>query len=57
MAQARSFGIKRPKTQEIRSWSDGEIEAYENRWPIGTKQRLAFALCSTQDNVGAMCTA
>ena len=39
-----SFGIKRPKTQEIRSWSDGEIEAYENRWPIGTKQRLAFAL-------------
>jgi integrase len=39
-----SFGIKRPKTKEIRSWSDGEIEAYENRWPIGTKERLAFAL-------------
>jgi hypothetical protein len=39
-----SFGIKRPKTQEIRSWSDREIEAFEYRWPIGTKQRLAFAL-------------
>jgi integrase len=39
-----SFGIRRPKTQEIRSWSDAEIEAFQNRWPIGTKQRLAFAL-------------
>ena len=39
-----SFGIKCPKTQEIRSWSDREIEAFEYRWPIGTKQRLAFAL-------------
>jgi integrase len=39
-----SLGIKRPKTQEIRSWTDAEIEAFETRWPIGTKQRLAFAL-------------
>ena len=39
-----SFGIKRPKTQEIRSWSDAEIEAFQNRWPVGAKQRLAFAL-------------
>jgi integrase len=39
-----SLGIKRPKTQEIRSWTDSEIEAFEMRWPIGTKQRLAFAL-------------
>ena len=39
-----SLGIKRPKTQEIRSWTDAEIAAFEQRWPIGTKQRLAFAL-------------
>jgi integrase len=39
-----SFGIRRPKTQEIRSWTDAEIEAFEARWPLGTKQRLAFAL-------------
>jgi integrase len=39
-----SLGIKRPKTTEIRSWTDIEIEAFESRWPIGTKERLAFGL-------------
>jgi enterobacteria phage integrase len=39
-----SLGIKRPKTQEIRSWTDVEIHRFEQRWAIGTKQRLAFAL-------------
>ena len=39
-----SSGIKRPKTNEVRSWTDAEIAAFENHWPIGTKQRLEFAL-------------
>jgi integrase len=39
-----SLGIKRPKTQEIRSWTDAEIDAFVRHWPIGSKQRLAFAL-------------
>jgi enterobacteria phage integrase len=39
-----SLGIKRPKTQEIRSWTDAEIESFRQRWPIGTKQRLGFEL-------------
>ena len=39
-----SIGIKRPKTQEIRSWTEDEIEIYERKWPIESKQRLAFAL-------------
>jgi len=39
-----SIGIKRPKIQRIRSWTDAEIETYRNRWPLGTKQRLAFEL-------------
>jgi integrase len=39
-----SLGIKRPKSQEIRSWAEAEITTFENYWSIGTKQRLAFAL-------------
>ena len=39
-----SLGIKRPKQGEVRSWSDAELGAFEARWPVGTKQRLAFAL-------------
>ena len=39
-----SVGIKRPKTKEIRAWTDSELAAFEKRWPIGTKQRTAYAL-------------
>jgi integrase len=39
-----SLGIKRPKIQRIRSWTEGEIDAYRSKWPLGTKQRLAFEL-------------
>jgi integrase len=39
-----STGIKRAKLGEVRSWTDTEIEQFEDRWPIGTKQRTAFAL-------------
>lgn len=39
-----SHGIKRPKTGSIRSWTDTEILQYEERWPVGTKQRLAVSL-------------
>jgi enterobacteria phage integrase len=39
-----SLGIKRPKIQRIRSWTEEEIEAYRKRWPLATKQRLAFEL-------------
>jgi integrase len=39
-----STGIKRPKGKEIRAWTDAELAAYECRWPIGTKQRTAYAL-------------
>ena len=45
-----SAGIKRPKTKEIRAWTDAELAAYERRWPLGTKQRTAYALML---NVGA----
>ncbi|MCC7347148.1 MAG: tyrosine-type recombinase/integrase [Variibacter sp.] len=39
-----SRGIKRPKSNEFRAWTDAEIAAFEKRWPIGTKQRTAYAL-------------
>ena len=39
-----SKGIRRPKTNEIRAWDEFEIAAFEKRWPLGTKQRTAFAL-------------
>jgi integrase len=39
-----SRGIKRPKGKEIRAWTDAELAAFERRWPIGTKQRTAYAL-------------
>nr|WP_210269147.1 tyrosine-type recombinase/integrase [Tardiphaga robiniae] len=39
-----SLGIKRPKTREVRAWTDAELAAYECRWPLGTKQRTAYEL-------------
>jgi enterobacteria phage integrase len=45
-----STGIKRPKTKEIRAWTDAEMAAFERRWPLGAKQRTAYALML---NVGA----
>jgi integrase len=39
-----SAGIRRPKSREIRAWSEDEIATFEQHWQPGTKQRLAFAL-------------
>jgi integrase len=39
-----SFGIKRPKLQRIRSWTDDEIELFRKKWPLDSKRRLAFEL-------------
>jgi hypothetical protein len=39
-----SAGITRPKGGEIRAWTAAELAAFEKRWPLGTKQRTAFAL-------------
>ena len=39
-----SLGIKRPKTQRIRSWTEDEIATFRSSWNLGSKQRLAFEL-------------
>jgi integrase len=44
LTQDPSQGIKRSRTKEIRAWTDAELAAFEKRWPLGTKQRTAYAL-------------
>ena len=40
-----SRDIERPKSRGTRHcWTDGEIDMYRERWPVGTRQRLAFDL-------------
>jgi integrase len=34
----------RIKSDGFHSWSEAEIERFEGRWPIGSRERLAFAL-------------
>lgn len=38
--------IRKPKYKEqpFETWSDSDIAAFENRWPVGTVQHLAMAL-------------
>ncbi|GBR49664.1 hypothetical protein CSR02_02570 [Acetobacter pomorum] len=41
-----TVGVKRLRTKEegVQAWSEEQISQYEKHWPIGTRQRLAFAL-------------
>lgn len=36
--------VKRPKGEGFAAWSDAEIEAFEARWPVGSRERLALAI-------------
>lgn len=44
LRQDPSLGIKRPKLQRIRSWTEQEIATYRARWLLGSKERTAFEL-------------
>jgi integrase len=37
-------GIKSYRLGTRHTWSDDELAAYEARWPLGTRERLAYAL-------------
>jgi len=37
-------GVPRYKLGHYHNWTNAEIETYERRWPLGTRERLAFAL-------------
>jgi site-specific recombinase XerD len=39
-----SAGARAYKSHEFHTWTEGEIEQFEQRWPIGTRERLAFDL-------------
>jgi len=38
------IGIDPFKTGTHHTWTEGELQAFEKRWPIGTRQRLAYTL-------------
>lgn len=37
------IGIERFKGGEHHTWTEGELKTYETKWPVGTRQRLAYA--------------
>lgn len=39
-----ALGIKELKGGRFRAWSDAELAAFEDKWPIGTTQRAAYSL-------------
>lgn len=39
-----ALGIEKLGLGEYRSWTDEELSAFEARWPLGSRERLAYAL-------------
>ena len=37
-------GLKAYRTKTRHTWADDELSQFEQRWPLGTRERLAFAL-------------
>ena len=40
----KDVSIAVPDTDGFHAWAEDEIELFEQRWPVGTRQRLALAL-------------
>jgi integrase len=38
------IGIDRFKSGTHHTWTEGELKTFETRWPLGTRERLAYAL-------------
>lgn len=36
--------VRRPNTGGFHSWTEAEVEQFERRWPVGTRERLAFSI-------------
>jgi integrase len=36
--------VKRPKTGGFHAWTEDEVSRFEARWPVGTRERLAFTI-------------
>jgi len=49
-------GIERFRGGSHHTWSEGELLQFEQRWPLGTRERLAYALLLyTAQRVGDVC--
>jgi integrase len=47
------IGVERYKTGTHHTWTEGELRQFETRWPLGTRQRLAYELLlQTAQRVG-----
>jgi integrase len=46
-------GVKGYKSKEIHTWTEAEIALFEQRWPEGSRERLAFALLLTTGQRGS----
>ena len=44
MKQDPTLRVKGYRSTELHTWTEEELAQFEARWPIGTKQRLAFGL-------------
>jgi hypothetical protein len=44
--------VERYKAGSHHTWTDEELAAYEKRWPLGTRERLAYALLLFTDQRG-----
>lgn len=46
IASDPAAGVKfaTPRTEGYHTWTDEEIAAFETRWPVGTKERLALSI-------------
>src|SRR5258708_39851246 len=38
------IGIERFKSGTHHTWTEGELKTFETKWPLGTRERLAYAL-------------
>jgi integrase len=36
--------LKRPKTEGFRQWTEEEIDLFRQKWPVGTRERLALEI-------------
>jgi hypothetical protein len=39
------LGIERFKSGSHHTWNEVELKQFEEKWKVGTRQRLAYALC------------
>jgi hypothetical protein len=47
--------LKVPKSDGFATWTEDEIAQFEAHWPIGSKPRLALALCTRDSDAATWC--